>query len=68
MANTDAKTAVPDDVIDRSINDNGARDEESPLLPRPDTEPKLKPLPGVATIIAVLLLGKKIPNAGKETK
>jgi hypothetical protein len=43
-------------LIEGSIND--VRDEESPLLPQPDPDPKLKPLTGVATIIAVLLLGK----------
>lgn len=37
-----------------------AQDEESPLLPPSNTEPKLKALAGVGTIIAVLLLGTKI--------
>jgi hypothetical protein len=34
-----------------------ARDEESPLLPQEDAT-NVKPLTGVVTIIAVLLLGK----------
>ncbi|KAJ5129141.1 uncharacterized protein N7515_005180 [Penicillium bovifimosum] len=38
------------------------RDEESPLLPRPDAESK-KALKSVGTIIAVLLLGEFISNA-----
>ncbi|KAJ5882627.1 uncharacterized protein N7529_001299 [Penicillium soppii] len=46
-----------------SINENGARDEESPLLPQSDTDSKVKPLTGVATIIAVLLVGEFISNA-----
>ncbi|OQD63247.1 hypothetical protein PENPOL_c010G04570 [Penicillium polonicum] len=43
--------------------DGHTQDEESPLLPRSDTEPKLKALTGVGTIIAVLLLGEFISNA-----
>ncbi|KAJ5901401.1 Major facilitator superfamily domain general substrate transporter [Penicillium tannophilum] len=40
------------------------RDEESPLLPSPETSiSKVKPLVGVGTIIAVLLLGEFISNA-----
>jgi hypothetical protein len=45
-----------------SINENGARDEESPLLPQSDTDSKVKPLTGVATIIAVLLVGNIMSN------
>ncbi|KAI2670631.1 hypothetical protein DTO006G1_9438 [Penicillium roqueforti] len=40
-----------------------AQDEESPLLPPSNTEPKLKALAGVGTIIAVLLLGEFVSNA-----
>ncbi|KAJ5951515.1 uncharacterized protein N7479_009928 [Penicillium vulpinum] len=39
------------------------QDEESPLLPRSDTDAKVKALTGVGTIIAVLLLGEFISNA-----
>lgn len=46
--------------IDANGHAQDAQDEESPLLPRSDTEPKLKTLTGVGTIIAVLLLGRKI--------
>jgi hypothetical protein len=46
-----------------SINANShAQDEESPLLPQSDTDPKHKALIDVGTIIAVLLLGTRIGN------
>lgn len=57
----------PEPIEQRSEQD--AHDEESPLLARSET-PKVKPVTGVATIIAVLLLGRTdyrcIPT--KETK
>jgi hypothetical protein len=59
---SDPVEPVPPGILGtQGINTNGhAQDEESPLLPRSDTEPKLKALTGVGTIIAVLLLGRKI--------
>lgn len=40
------------------VNAHATHDEESPLLSRPDsTEPTTKAWKGVATIVAVLLLG-----------
>jgi hypothetical protein len=59
--NTQAESAIPAEGVigTHSISgDTGhVQDEESPLLPRPDAEPK-KALKSVGTIIAVLLLGK----------
>ncbi|KAJ5337246.1 Vacuolar membrane amino acid uptake transporter [Penicillium brevicompactum] len=43
-------------------SEQDVHDEESPLLARSET-PKVKPVTGVATIIAVLLLGEFISNA-----
>lgn len=64
MAHIESDTVdpVPPGILGtQDINANGhAQDEESPLLQRPDIEPNLKPLTGVGTIIAVLLLGRKI--------
>ncbi|KAJ5589585.1 hypothetical protein N7537_012263 [Penicillium hordei] len=62
---SDPVEPVPPGILGtQGINTNGhAQDEESPLLPRSDTEPKLKALTGVGTIIAVLLLGEFISNA-----
>lgn len=64
---SDTVQPVPPGVLGtQGIDENGidanghAQDEESPLLPRSNTEPKLKALTGVGTIIAVLLLGKEI--------
>lgn len=66
VANLDAQTPSEGVIDPQSINENGARDEESPLLPRSDTEPKVKPVTRVATIIAVLLLGEIIPHSLKH--
>ncbi|KAJ9492399.1 hypothetical protein VN97_g827 [Penicillium thymicola] len=67
MANIESDTVepVPPGILGtQGIDANGhSQDEESPLLQRPDTEPNLKPLTGVGTIIAVLLLGEFISNA-----
>ncbi|KOS42171.1 hypothetical protein ACN38_g6935 [Penicillium nordicum] len=67
MANIESDTVepVPPGILGtQGIDANGhAQDEESPLLQRPDIEPNLKPLTGVGTIIAVLLLGEFISNA-----
>lgn len=64
MAHIESDTVepVPPGILGtQGINANShAQDEESPLLPRSDTKPKLKALAGVGTIIAVLLLGKEI--------
>ncbi|KAJ6142514.1 hypothetical protein N7471_001967 [Penicillium samsonianum] len=62
---SDAVESVPPGIIGtQGIDSNSqSQDEESPLLPRSDTEPKLKALTGVGTIIAVLLLGEFISNA-----
>lgn len=51
---------VPEITKPQSIvNGHATNDEESPLLSRPDSaEAMVKPLTGVGTIIAVLLLGK----------
>ncbi|KAJ5186075.1 Major facilitator superfamily domain general substrate transporter [Penicillium cf. griseofulvum] len=56
---------VPPGIIKANVIDanDHIEDEESPLLPRSDTEPKLKTLTSVGTIIAVLLLGEFISNA-----
>lgn len=61
---SDAVESVPPGIIGtQGIDSNSqSQDEESPLLPRSDTEPKLKVLTGVGTIIAVLLLGRGIGN------
>ncbi|CAI7639569.1 unnamed protein product [Penicillium glandicola] len=66
MAHTEPDTveSVPAIIGAQDIDVNShAQDEESPLLPRSDTEPKLKALTSVRTIIAVLLLGEFISNA-----
>lgn len=59
---TDTVEPVPPGILGtQGIDANGhTQDEESSLLPRSETEPKLKALTGVGTIIAVLLLGRKI--------
>ncbi|KAJ5915323.1 hypothetical protein N7454_011077 [Penicillium verhagenii] len=48
-----------------NTNTNTIHDEETPLIPSPPATPdsKVKPLVGVGTIIAVLLLGEFISNA-----
>ncbi|OQE41460.1 hypothetical protein PENCOP_c005G07829 [Penicillium coprophilum] len=61
---SDTVESIPPGIIGTEGTDaNGHADEESPLIPRSDTEPKLKTLTGVGTIIAVLLLGEFISNA-----
>lgn len=55
--------SVPPGTIASQGIDANTQDEESPLLPRSDTDSKLKALPGVGTIIAVLLLGRRIGHA-----
>lgn len=62
MAHIESDTVepVPPGILGAQGIDADGQDEESPLLPRSDTEPKLKALTGVGTIIAVLLLGKEI--------
>jgi hypothetical protein len=62
MADIEADTVeVPPGIIStNAIANNHIEDEESPLLPQSDTEPKLKTLTSVGTIIAVLLLGRRI--------
>ena len=59
---SDTVESVPPGVIGtQGIDANShAQDEESLLLPPSNTEPKLKALAGVGTIIAVLLLGTRI--------
>lgn len=58
---SDTVESVPPGTIVSQGNDpdSHTQDEESPLLPRPDTETELKAVAGVGTIIAVLLLGKR---------
>ena len=54
----DNHTFQADEFAPVANGHNNANDEESPLLPQPDSsEPKKHALVGVGTIIAVLLLG-----------
>ncbi|OQE84119.1 hypothetical protein PENNAL_c0029G09852 [Penicillium nalgiovense] len=61
---SDVVPVPPGTAGTQSINANShSQDEESPLLPQSDAEPKHKALTGVGTIIAVFLLGEFISNA-----
>lgn len=64
---SDVVPVPPGTAGTQSINANShSQDEESPLLPQSDAEPKHKALTGVGTIIAVFLLGTRIGNTRRS--